>query len=89
MERGKGCACCSCGCFGCLMPIIAAIVVIGLLLAIFAPFTHEYQHMIPDDFRQIFPDINEGTRLPSHEGMVAPVYDWNWPSGQVTFSSLL
>lgn len=71
---GSGCGCCSCGCLGCLAPFIAIIVAIMMIFALFAPMNRDFQHMIPDDFQEYYPDFNDGTSIPAGQGSILPCY---------------
>jgi|GEM_PF-1726957 hypothetical protein len=74
---GSGCGCCSCGCLGCLAPFIAIIMVIMMIFAIFAPMNRDFEHMIPDNFQEYYPDFNDGTSIPTDKGSVMPCYQFS------------
>jgi hypothetical protein len=69
---GSGCACCSCGC---LLFFIAIIVAIVMVFALFVPMNNNYGHVIPDDFQEYSPDINDGSVFPSVNRPVRPIYE--------------
>lgn len=73
--RGSGCGCCSCGCLGCLMPLIAIVIVMMVIFGLFVPMNRNYQHMIPDTWDEYYPDINDGTNLPTDKGALLPAYE--------------
>lgn len=71
---GSGCACCSCGC-GCLVVLIAIILAFGMLFAVFTQMNRNYEHMIPDEFQEYYPDFDDGTGIPSMKGSILPAYE--------------
>ena len=72
---GSGCGCCGCGGCGCLLFFVALIVAIMMVFALFAPMNHNYEHMIPDEFQEFYPDFNDGTLVPSDEASILPAYE--------------
>lgn len=71
---GSGCGCCGCGGCGCLVLVIAIIVAVVMVFAIFVPMNHNYDHMIPDDYQEYYPDLDDGTRSPSHQDSIQLCY---------------
>ena len=87
-RSGSGCGCCSCGCLGCLAPLIAIIMAIIMIFAVLAPWNRNFEHMIPNDFQEYFPDFNNGSSIPAEKGTILPCYEFAEFSA-ITYRSIL
>ena len=74
MEGGSGSGCACCGC-GCLVLLIAIIVAVVMIFAFVGPTNSDYQQLIPDEFQEFYPDLEDGTGIPSNNGSILPGYD--------------
>ena len=74
MEGGSGSGCACCGC-GCLVLLIAIIVAVVMIFAFVVPTNYDYQQLIPDEFQEFYPDLEDGTGIPSHNRSVLTDYD--------------
>ena len=73
-KSGSGCGCCGCGC-GCLVFLVAIILAMGMIFAIFAPMNHKYKYMTPNNFDEHYPEIHDGTAIPANRGFILPAYE--------------
>jgi hypothetical protein len=71
---GSGCGCCGCGC-GCLVFLVAIILAMGMIFAMFAPMNRNFEHRFPDEIQEYYPDFNDGTGIPADKGSILPVYE--------------
>jgi len=73
MEGGSGSGCACCGC-GYLVLFIAIVVAIVMIFVFVVPTDSDYEQLIPDEFQEFYPDLEDGTGIPSNNGSIQPGY---------------